>query len=91
MWHMHKVSTRISLRSLIRDDAFRINSVAGTLLYTRITHRREMSGGIRLCDLRKMIWVDTLHRYHIVGFLAMQLIWNLKTKVLTARGRDENY
>ncbi|MES9879999.1 MAG: hypothetical protein ABW185_03875, partial [Sedimenticola sp.] len=45
-----------------------------TLLYTYITHRREMSGGIRLRGLHKVIRLDTLRRCHIVGFLATRLI-----------------
>ncbi len=75
-WHMRKAYTRISLGSThmpIRADTFRF-LLQESLLYTTITHRREISGRIRLCGLRKVIRVDTLRICHIVGFLAMRLI-----------------
>ena len=47
-----------------------------SLLYTCIPLRRNLSARISLCGQRRLIWVDTWGRCHIVGFLAGRLIWN---------------
>ncbi len=46
-----------------------------SLLYTTITYRRTMSGGIRLRGLHNVIQVDTSRRCNIVGFLVIRLIY----------------
>ena len=44
-----------------------------SLLYTSILQRRNVSARISMRGLRRLIWIDTLHRGHTVGFLEGQL------------------
>ncbi len=46
-----------------------------SLLYTTITYRRTMSGGIRLRGLHNVIQVDASRRCNIVDLLVIRLIY----------------
>ena len=80
VWPLRKVPTRISLsvpRRLTRTDTFSppVHFLfQETFVYTSISQRRNVSARISLRGMRKLIWVDTLRRYHNVGFLAGRLI-----------------
>ena len=79
LWTLRKVSIQISIsmsRRLIRTDtlAFCGFSVSGIITLYLHPLRRKVSARIRLCALRRLIWVDSKRRVHHVCFLVERLI-----------------
>ena len=86
LWTPRKVSTRISLsmpRRLIRIYTFRLLWIFCFGNHYSIPLRRNVSARISLRGLHRLIWVDTLRRFHNDGFLFERLKCNVVLVNLT--------